>query len=120
MKLSWCTHLIYIKSYSLYFNESLWLIITFRTTNTFSMIYNSNRAYITGPFKTREYIDYNTPYIVNRPNQPLYIIISDRVAHVAYEEPYGDVLYNSDFEFYDRYESEISELRLMTIVKKKE
>jgi hypothetical protein len=84
------------------------------------MIYNSNRAYITGLFKTREYIDYNTPYVVNRPNQPLYIIISDKMVHVTYEEPYGDVLYNSDFEFYDRYESEISELTLMTIVKKKE
>jgi hypothetical protein len=73
------------------------------------MIYMSNRAYITALFKTREYIQYNTPYVVNRPNQQLYIMISDRLAHVTYEDPYGDVIYyNSDFQFYDRYECEIN------------
>jgi hypothetical protein len=80
------------------------------------MIYNSNRAYITGPFKTREYIDYNTPYVVNRPNQPLYIIICDWCVTVTYEEPYGGTLYNSVFKFFAKYESVVSELQLMTII----
>lgn len=72
--------------------------------------------YITGIFKTKEYIEYNTPYVVNRPNQPLHIIISDNRVHVTYEEQYGVVLYNADFKFFAKYESVVSELQLMTIL----
>ena len=69
--------------------------------------------YTTGPFKTREYIDYNTPYVVNRPNQPLHITI----CHWCVSVTYGGVLYNSDFKFFAKYESLVSELQLMTILK---
>ena len=110
----------YINSYSIYFKDSLWLVIQFESTSReFSMIYTSKRMFITGPFKTREYIIYNTPYVVNRPNQPLYIIISSEWVHVMYEKRYRDVLYNSHFEFYERCESKVSELQLMTMVNNK-
>ena len=114
---------IYINSYSIYFKDALWLVIHFKSTsgatNDFSMIYTSNRMYVTGPFKTREYIIHNTPYVVNRPNQPLYIIMSDWRVRVTYENRYREVLYNSDFEFYARYEYKVSELQLMTMLNNK-
>lgn len=118
--------MVYINSYSIYFKDALWLVIHFKSTSgttstsgaskEFSMIYRSNSMYITGIFKTKEYIEYNTPYVVNRPNQPLHIIISDNRVHVTYEEQYGVVLYNADFKFFAKYESVVSELQLMTIL----
>jgi hypothetical protein len=82
------------------------------------MIYKSDSAYITGPFKTREYITHYTPHVVNRSKQPLYIIICKERVHVTYEQPYRLVLYNADFKFYARYEYKVSELELMTMLKK--
>jgi hypothetical protein len=105
----------YINSYTIYFNETSWLVIQF---NGFSIVYKGLQLFVTGPFKTREYIDYNTHNVVNRPNQPLYIIISHLTARVTYEEPHGDVLYNSHFDFYGRYEYKVTELELMTLVYK--
>lgn len=107
----------YIDSYySMYFNDALWLVIKYET---FSTVYKSNSAYITTPYKTKEYIDYNTPYVVNRVNQPLDIIISEKRARVRYIEPYGDCVYNADFTFFAMYKFKVSELKLMTILNKK-
>jgi len=107
----------YIQSYySMYFNDSLWLVIQYET---FSIVYRSNSAYITHPYKTREYIDNNTPYVVNRINQPLDIIISDKRARVRYIEPYGDCVYNADFNFSAMYKFKVTELALISMLNKK-
>lgn len=116
----------YIHSYTIYFKDSLWLVIHFKSLcgaggadgagKDFSMIYTSKIMYTTGPFKTREYIDYNTPYVVNRPNQPLHITICHWCVRVTYEERYGGVLYHSAFKFFAKYESVVTELQLMTII----
>ena len=107
----------YIDSYySMYFNDALWLVILY---TEFSIVYKSECAYITPPYKTKEYIDYNTPYVVNRVNQPLDIIISEKLARVRYIEPYGDCVYNADFTFFAMYKFKVSELTLMTILNKK-
>ena len=107
----------YIQSYySMYFNNSLWLVIQYET---FSMIYTSNSAYIIHPYKSREYIHHNTPYVVNRVNQPLDIIISDKLARVRYIEPYGDCVYNADFNFSGMYKFKVTELGLISMLNKK-
>ena len=110
----------YIQSYySIYFNDTLWLVIQYKNHNEFTMIYKSNCAYIILPYKTREYITHNTPYVVNRVNQPLDIIISQEKVYVTYIEPYGDCVYHADFKFSARYECKISELQLITMLNKK-
>jgi hypothetical protein len=107
----------YIQSYySMYFNDCLWLVIQYET---FSTVYRSNSAYITHPYKSREYIDNNTPYVVNRVNQPLDIIISDKLVRVRYIKPYGDCVYNADFNFFATYKFKVTELSLISILTKK-